>query len=279
MNPIIEAPRKAARLLGVGAGSSMETLNGSATIIRPAGGMTRSQTTPLGNLVPSSSSATPLLPTSPVSTSSKRAHLIREIVNTERSYANDMALIRDAYMLRYIRPTSQVSSTVESVATQSEHSKPSSVYTYQTAETNRTSTHEASSSSNWLGGTSNQKSPGVEVSQGQGSSSFFPLVASASTSSLTPTHITRASSRTASGASSIGSMAPPVGKPLSPADVRTVFLNLDQLAMASEEMANAMDKALGDQSATPPLGRDGESGSDRLGETFSTLVRLLFERR
>jgi hypothetical protein len=69
-------------------------------------------------------------------------------------------------------------------------------------------------------------------------------------------------------------MAPPVGRALSPADIRTVFLNLDQLAMAAEEMANAMDKALGEESGQGKLGRDGESGSDRLGEVFVTLVRL-----
>lgn len=269
MNPILEAPRKAARLLGVGSGT--ELLNGSATITRPPGGMTRSQTTPLGNLLPSSIS--PLLPTSPVSTSSKRAHLIKEIVNTERSYANDLALIRDAYMLRYIRPTSQVSSTLES-SVPGDQSKPGSVYTYSTAETSRTSTLETSSSTTWTGAYPFQKSPGIDPPPNHGPSSFFPLVASASTSSLAPTHITRASSRTASGASSTGSMAPPIGKALSPADVRTVFLNLDQLAMAAEEMANAMDRALGDEAATPPLGRDGESGSDRLGETFSIMVRL-----
>jgi hypothetical protein len=264
MNPILEAPRKAARLLGVdnvfGPGSS----NGTATISRPQAGMTRSQTTPLGNLLPSS--ATPVMPTSPASISTKRDHLIREIVNTERSYANDLALIRDAYMMRYIRPTSHHSSVVDSTMAPSDQSRISSVYTYQTAETNQTSGHEA-----W----NNQKSPGTEAP----SSYFPPLVPSTSTSSLTPTHITRASSRTASGASSIGSMGPPVGKALSPADVKTVFLNLDQLAVAAEEMANAMDQALGDEAATPPLGREGEYGSDRLGETFSTMVRLMLQHQ
>jgi hypothetical protein len=74
-------------------------------------------------------------------------------------------------------------------------------------------------------------------------------------------------------------MGPPVGKALSPADVKTVFLNLDQLAVAAEEMANAMDQALGDEAATPPLGREGEYGSDRLGETFSTMVRLMLQHQ
>ena len=70
-------------------------------------------------------------------------------------------------------------------------------------------------------------------------------------------------------------MGPPVGKPLSPADIRTVFLNLDQLAAAAEEMANAMEKVMGEDSSQVKVGRDGESGSDRLGEIFVTMVCLL----
>jgi hypothetical protein len=101
------------------------------------------------------------------------------------------------------------------------------------------------------------------------------MIGSSSTSSLAPTLArVSTSSRNTSGASSTGSMAPPVGRALSPVDIRTVFLNLDQLAMAAEEMANAMDKALGEESGQGKLGRDGESGSDRLGEVFVTLVRL-----
>jgi len=258
MNPIIEAPRKAAALLGVG----------TATITRPPSGMTRSQTTPLGGPSLSASATNLPLPVSPVA-STKRSHLLREIVNTERSYANDLALIRDAYLLRYIRPASQVST--ESTVTFSEQSRRSSVYTYQTAETKRSSGHEISS--NWIAVSPFQKSP--DPTLGPGGNYFSPMVASSSTSSLAPQAQPRksTSSRNTSGASSVGSMAPPVGKPLSPADVRTVFLNLDQLAMAAEEMANAMDKALGEEGGQSKTGRDGESGSDRLGEVFVTMVR------
>jgi hypothetical protein len=261
MNPIIEAPRKAAALLGVG----------TATITRPpTAGMTRSQTTPLGGQFPSTSATNLTLPISPVP-STKRSHLLREIVNTERSYANDLALIRDAYLLRYIRPTSQVSTSNDSTVTFSEQSRRSSVYTYQTAETKRSSGREISS--NWIAVSPFQKSPIAE--HGQSSNYFSPMIGSSSTTSLAPTLArVSTSSRNTSGASSTGSMAPPVGRALSPADIRTVFLNLDQLAMAAEEMANAMDKALGEESGQGKLGRDGESGSDRLGEVFVTLVRL-----
>ena len=261
MNPIIEAPRKAAALLGVG----------TATITRPQTGMTRSQTTPLGGSFPSTSATNLALPVSPSASVSKRSHLLREIVNTERSYANDLALIRDAYLLRYIRPISQVS-TIDSTFTTSEQSRRNSVYTYQTAETKRSSGHEISS--NWIAVSPFQKSPIAE--HGQGSNYFSPMVASSSTISLAPTQQrVSTSSRNTSGASSTGSMGPPVGKPLSPADARTVFLNLDQLAAAAEEMANAMEKVMGEDSSQVKVGRDGESGSDRLGEIFVTMVCLL----
>lgn len=258
MNPIIEAPRKEkAALLGVGTAISAKP---------PTQGMTRSQTTPLGGTFLSTSATNLPLPISPAP-STKRSHLLREIVNTERSYANDLALIRDAYLMRYIRPTSQVSN--ESTVTFSEQSRRSSVYTYQTAETKRSSGHEISS--NWIAVSPYQKSP---IDQGQGTNYFSPVVASSSTTSLAPQSRVSTSSRNTSGASSVrsGNMAPPVGKALSPADVRTVFLNLDQLAMAAEEMANTMDKAMGDEGQVK-VGRDGESGSDRLGEVFVTMVR------
>jgi hypothetical protein len=101
------------------------------------------------------------------------------------------------------------------------------------------------------------------------------MVTSVSTSSLAVVGGGGSSSmRTTSGSSSIGSMAPPVGKPLSPADVRNVFLNLDQLAAAAEELANAMEAAMGDDTASP-VGRDGEAGNDRLGEVFVNMVSLI----
>jgi hypothetical protein len=199
--------------------------------------------------------------------------LLREIVNTERSYANDLALIRDAYLARYIRPSSFVS-TNDSTVTYDDQSRRGSITTTQAAQTadpNRSSGHEISS--NWIAVSPYQKSP-IPDAHGQGANYFSPMVASSSTISLNPGSVPRVStsSRNASGASSIGSMAPPVGRALSPADIRTVFLNLDQLANAAEEMAYAMDKALGEESGQAKIGRDGESGSDRLGETFVTLV-------
>lgn len=68
-------------------------------------------------------------------------------------------------------------------------------------------------------------------------------------------------------------MPPPVGKPLSPADVRAVFLNIDQLATGAEEMAVAFEKAMGQEEGGPGVtSKAGEGGSDKLGEVFTTLV-------
>lgn len=283
MNTAFETPRKAtvASRLSSATSPRLGEVEAHATP-KAKSGMTRSQTTPLVNLAaPTPSSSTALsskpaasVPTSPVvsGSASKRAHLVREIVSTERNYANDLALIRDAYLLRYIRPASGVSTVDSTAAPSSETSRRSSIYTYQTAETKRSSGHEYPTPLLLP----HQKSPAA-IGDG-GSTSYFPggMTASASTSSLAVAAAAGAGSgqgilRATSGASSTGNMAPPIGKPLSPADVRTVFLNLGQLAAAAEEMATAMEAAIGDD-GLPPTGRDGETGNDKLGEVFVNLV-------
>lgn len=70
--------------------------------------------------------------------------------------------------------------------------------------------------------------------------------------------------------SSRGTMSPPVGKPLSPADVKVIFLNLDQLAAVAEELAMKFEEAVGEEEEE---GRDGEGGNDRMGEVFVSMVR------
>lgn len=282
MNTVVESPRKAAVIARVTSATppraTSETAEVEATP-KAKTGMTRSQTTPLANLATSNPALTPTptkgdrstltVPTSPVvnGTASKRAHLVREIVSTERNYANDLALIRDAYLLRYIRPASGVS-TVDSTAAPSETSRRSSIYTYQTAETKRSSGHDELL-------LPQTKSPAAINESGM--TSYFgnggSLTPSASTTSLAVMAGSAGGPgmRTPSGSSSIGSMAPPIGKPLSPTDIRTVFLNLDQLAASAEEMARAMEEAMGDH-ALASSGRDGEAGNDRLGEVFINLV-------
>nr|XP_018259506.1 uncharacterized protein I303_07574 [Kwoniella dejecticola CBS 10117]OBR81664.1 hypothetical protein I303_07574 [Kwoniella dejecticola CBS 10117] len=176
----------------------------------------------------------PLLPTSPSIVMSKRSHLIREIASSERAYAKDLALIRDAYMYRFLRPGSQYSTNGDSSISPSDASRRSSVYTYQTAETKR--------------------------STGSSTSSF----------NITPQPSIRQHKRSSS---SIPSMAPPIGKPLSPADLKTVFLNLDQLATAAEELAAAFEQAMGeDVEGFAIAAREGEAGGDKLGEVFVAMI-------
>ena len=284
MNTAVETPRKAAKVLGLNVNNEQSTPRQ-----KPSPAMTRSQSTPLVPALHPTTYPNGLSPDpgqgfglgNPNITLSKRAHLIREIVSTECSYANDLALIRDAYLTRYIRPTSLASTNDSTAPASSETSRRSSVYTYQTAETKRSSgldlpllpeskspagEYPSSTSLTPQGGTQGYFPPGAGAGLGG-------MVSSMSTSSLavaggagTP------SMRTASGSSSIGSMAPPIGKPLSPADVRNVFLNLDQLAIAAEEMANAMKAGMGDGNTGQMVGRDGETGNDSLGEVFVNLV-------
>jgi hypothetical protein len=52
-----------------------------------------------------------------------------------------------------------------------------------------------------------------------------------------------------------------------------VFLNIDQLAHGAEEMASAFEMAMGEEENGPGAAqREGEAGSDRLGEVFMSLV-------
>ncbi|WVQ95442.1 hypothetical protein IAU59_002539 [Kwoniella sp. CBS 9459] len=175
----------------------------------------------------------PLLPSSPSIVLSKRTHLINEIATSERNYAKDLALVRDAYMYRFLRPMSTHSSGENTDA-----SRRSSTYTYQTAETKRSSGHES-----WA----MPKSP----SEGFGFGHFSNGSSSSSFGTPQPSIKQK-------------SMGPPVGKPLSPADLKAVFLNLDQLANAADDLATAFEQATGEQQ----MGREGDDGGDRLGHAF-----------
>jgi hypothetical protein len=55
--------------------------------------------------------------------------------------------------------------------------------------------------------------------------------------------------------------------------MRNVFLNLDQLATAADELATEFERAIGDDEPGPGVeAREGEGGSDRLGEVFTAMV-------
>ncbi|WVR08816.1 hypothetical protein IAU60_005874 [Kwoniella sp. DSM 27419] len=189
-------------------------------------GPTRSSTEPLR----------PLLPTSPSIILSKRSHLLNEIATSERSYAKDLALVRDAYMYRFLqRPSS-------STGLDGDASRRSSMYT--SVDTKRSSGYDSSA---WTS-MSKSSSDGFTLGHFQNGSS---------SSSFTTSQPTRPKS-----------MAPPVGKPLSPSDVKAVFLNLDLLAGAADDLASAFEQAMEQGS----IAREADQGGDRLGRVFVEMV-------
>ncbi|KAK4689656.1 hypothetical protein P7C73_g456, partial [Tremellales sp. Uapishka_1] len=222
----------------------------------------RAQTEPYALLPAPALDSRPPLSTSPSITLSKRSHLIREIVDTERAYANDLALIRDAYIFRFMRPGSGHST----LGAESDFSRRSSIFTYQTAETKRSSGHESfgNGSPSAIGKSTSELNVGVTQ---------YASPAEMSSTNLGGTP--QPSPRNVSGASS--TKTPPAGgKPLAQMDVKAVFLNLEQLASFSEDLATELEKAMGEEEAGPgAVSRDGEAGTDRIGEVFvSVLPRL-----
>ncbi|WWC72819.1 uncharacterized protein I206_106783 [Kwoniella pini CBS 10737] len=225
-------------------------------------------------LRPAETPLRPLLPTSPSIVMSKRTHLIREIASSERAYAKDLALIRDAYMFRFLRPASQYSTNGDSSISPSEVSRRSSIYTYQTAETKRSSGYD---STNWMFSNTSTSTPlpkspsdGYNLGHMPGSAEG----SSSSSSNVTPQPSLKHHKRSSS---SIVAMAPPIGKPLSPADLKTVFLNLDQLASAAEDLASAFEQAMGEEDhSMGAIGREGEAGTDKLGQAFIPRIRPLY---
>ncbi|OCF78769.1 hypothetical protein I204_00713 [Kwoniella mangroviensis CBS 8886] len=212
----------------------------------------------------------PLLPTSPSIVMSKRSHLIREIASSERAYAKDLALVRDAYMYRFLRPASQYSTNGDSSISPSDVSRRSSVYTYQTAETKRSSGHD---SPNWIFPANGSSTPLPKSPSDGYNLGYFPNSAAGSSNSsfsMTPQPSLKNHKRSSSN---MPSMAPPVGKPLSPADLKTVFLNLDQLASAADELATVFEQAMGeDDTGLAAMMRDDEAGNDRLGQAFVSMI-------
>lgn len=69
-------------------------------------------------------------------------------------------------------------------------------------------------------------------------------------------------------------MGVPPGRALSQQDVKTVFINISQLAQIADELATEFENALGDpeDEVTSP---GGEGGSDRLGQVFTKHLQKL----
>lgn len=296
--------------------------NGKAVEIEAAlgsPGFVRSNTGPVGTGLqppivsprPHAASSRPqsmLVASTPVTRSpspqhmSRRAHLVREIAHTERTHANDLALIRDAYIGQFFRPDSGVHGSEASTPPMdsSRHSRRSSTYGSPMEELGRrTSAHQGDSGlrtsgyqadgpprrtggherrtsgadSGWSNTWNGIMSPVIKSPRDGGGSTVdltYPAsgAASSSTSLL-------ASPKVPSTPSSMNGVAR-VGmvRPLSPADVKTIFLNIGTMAAVSDTLATELEAALGnpeDEYSTP----GGEGGSDRLGEAFlKSLPRL-----
>lgn len=244
---------------------------------------------------------------SPVSPSlSRRAHLIREIAHTERTHANDLALITDAYVGRVLRNdsglSSQGSTTVDGESNAStpgvdyrefrgharrpsyglsadEHGRMENKR--QLHQERRLSGHDSAWAQAWSGLMSPVlKSPkdrdaqshgngsvdGMYQSSAGGSASSFQVV---TTPGQSPQNMsTPTSASTTNGFTRLGGiMNPQSGKPLSSWDIKAVFLNINELAYISDELAREFDQAIGDMGSdagTP----GGDSVTDRLGEIF-----------
>jgi hypothetical protein len=107
--------------------------------------------------------------------------------------------------------------------------------------------------------------------------SMDPLVSPAATSTSSVSSVVFPSPRYPTPQSSVGTSTPSiaratgVGRPLSPADVKAVFLNLAQLAVLSDELATGFERALGQLDSE--IGSPVETGADCLGEMFCETVR------
>ncbi|KAL1412485.1 hypothetical protein Q8F55_000230 [Vanrija albida] len=269
----------------------------------------------------------PFYPPSPATSSlSKRAHLIREIANTERAHATDLQLIQQAYVGSYIRPdshhsigTNGESSNSSGARVNSQHSQRSSSYGtpgsedarrtsaaesggHRTSSHERKSVHERRSGherrisghdlTKAFGGLMSPVFRGNNTPRERGNSdrsiehtpitgsmasmdTLYPSGSSTAASSLSINTPAGSSPRTPtqSEAALLAKMGPPVGRPLQPADIKAVFLNLTQLAELSNELAEAFETAMGSEEDL--VNGSGERGSDRLGEVFSKMLPRL----
>ncbi len=247
----------------------------------------RSQSIPVGPLASPNFSTSSIDSTtlrSPTRRLTKRAHLLREICATERSFARDLALVRDAYLYRLRPEGTQLSLTgrassifpVQSPGGISVGSR-ISTYTFDTADTRRSSVSEGP-----LGMTPTSAiTPASDKhSLHTRSSGYFaeqfvvmpgvPPAPDVITAPLVKVPTPQLSPRTTSLPTGIST--------LSAADVKAVFLNLEDLARFARELADQFDTAKGDGSGAEVIESTRSSDqasaheSDRLGKAFLTAV-------
>lgn len=246
-----------------------EGRSSSATSSRPNTLHARSRSNPSSPAAAASSAGN--LSASGSSRISKRSHLINEILETERAYAHDLALVRDAYLYR-LRPSSQ-HSTVSTGPSKNGRLSPDSRHTAHTFETAGTS---ATSFENPV-----RMNSGINMA-GLTESSIGANSDSGRASSLS-TYSNKPSSLAEKGKSSEAfhvrqSAVPRAPDILSPADVKAIFLNIEQLAAFSSQLATSFENALEDASGSKPSitenGVTDEVVMDKLGAVFQAAVSV-----
>lgn len=228
----------------------------------------RSQSNPAS---PATSIINGSLTASSSSRMSKRAHLIHEIIDTERLYAQDLALVRDAYLYQ-LRPSSHHSTSSSSASKNGGFSLDSrhSAYTFDTAGTSATKFDGPVRPSNGV----TSKVLGSATSESKNemgtASARVDSARSDSSSNFTATGNLRG------GANARRTALPSLTDVMSAADIKTIFLNLEQLATFSESLANSFETAVGDGSGLEPIITENASTDevvvDRLGGVFQNAV-------
>lgn len=248
---------------------------------RPQMVHTRSQSSPISPFVNVPSPLPSPTSMTPTTRMTKRAHLIREICSTERSYANDLALIRDVYLLK-VGPSSAQSPTSTFLSKSSGWTSPGeqsggsrlSAYTIESSLTSRT-TYESSTHT-----TSKQDLNDIATpNDGTVRPDFGRTASTNSNGAWQGGSVKRMQGLTSPSSDTTQAIPTPrrrhtVSDALSPLDTRAIFINLEELATFADELATAFEKALGDATGAEPILKEGQEDlvTDRLGEVFLTVV-------
>lgn len=246
-----------------------EGRSSSATSSRPNTLHARSRSNPSS---PAAAAPSPgNLSASGSSRMSKRSHLINEILETERAYAHDLALVRDAYLYR-LRPSSQ-HSTVSTGPSKNGRLSPDSrhtAHTFETTVTSATSFENAgrlNSGVNMAGLT--ESSIGANSDSGRASSMSMTLNKPSSLAEK---------GKSAEAFHAKRSAVPRTPDILSHADIKAIFLNIEQLAAFSSQLATSFENALEDASASKPsIAENAVTDGivmDKLGAVFHAAVSV-----
>lgn len=188
---------------------------------------------------------------------SKRSYLLHEIHSTERSYAQDLALVRDAYIRRLRPPPTPTISSRNSMHSSSDTTVGDDLGDRTSKMLDR-STKSSAPSNLGLGFASNgSHSTLLPAFSPDGSRS--PLAASDAASVTSNSYFssygTVSSQRSVLSPGSIAGGPAGIG-PLSAGDARAVFLNVEAIATLADEFAGVLERM-----AAQPEGQDMMGGA------------------